>query len=102
MDYNPSMKTVLKHENFAKWFNALKDKQTKMRIQVRIDRAEIGNYGDCEPVGEGVLELRMHFGSGYRVYFIERGLEIIVLLAGGDKATQSDDIKRAIELSKEI
>jgi len=78
------------------------NKQIKTRIQVRIDRAEIGNYGDCEPVGESVLELRMTFGSGYRVYFIERGLEIIVLLAGGDKSTQSNDIKKAIELSKEI
>ena len=96
------MKTVLKHENFTKWFDSIKDKQVKLRIQVRIDRAEIGNYGDCEPVGEGVLELRMTFGSGYRVYFIERGLEIIVLLAGGDKSTQSNDIKKAIELSKEV
>ena len=96
------MKTVLKHESFTKWFDSLKDKQIKLRIQVRIDRAEIGNYGDCEPVGEGVLELRMTFGSGYRVYFIERGLEVIVLLAGGDKSTQSNDIKKAIELSKEV
>jgi putative addiction module killer protein len=96
------MKTVLKHENFTKWFVSLKDRQIKLRIQVRIDRAEIGNYGDCESVGEGVLELRMTFGSGYRVYFIERGLEIIVLLAGGDKSTQSNDIKKAIELSKEV
>ena len=96
------MKLVLKHENFTNWFDSLRDKQIKMRIQVRIDRAEIGNYGDCEPVGEGVLELKMHFGSGYRVYFIERDLEIIVLLAGGDKATQSNDIKKAIELSKEV
>lgn len=56
------MKTVLKHENFTKWFDSLKDRQVKVRIQVRIDRAELGNYGDCEPVGEGVLELKMHFG----------------------------------------
>jgi putative addiction module killer protein len=96
------MKTVLKHENFTKWFDALKDRQVKVRIQVRIDRAELGNYGDCEPVGEGVLELKMHFGSGFRIYFIERELEIIVLLAGGDKSSQSNDIKKAIELSKEV
>jgi len=96
------MKTVLKHENFTNWFDSLKDKKVKLRIQVRIDRAEIGNYGDFEPVGEGVLELKLHFGPGYRVYFIERGLEIIVLLAGGDKSTQSNDIKKAIELSKEV
>ncbi len=96
------MKTVLKHENFTKWFDSLKDRQVKVRIQVRIDRAELGNYGDCEPVGEGVLELKMHFGSGFRVYFIERELEIIVLLAGGDKSSQSNDIKKAIELSREV
>lgn len=96
------MKTVLKHENFTQWFDSLKDRQVKVRIQVRIDRAELGNYGDCEPVGEGVLELKMHFGSGFRVYFIERELEIIVLLAGGDKSSQSNDIKKAIELSREV
>lgn len=96
------MKTVLKHENFTRWFDSLKDRQVKVRIQVRIDRAELGNYGDCEPVGEGVLELKMHFGSGFRVYFIERELEIIVLLAGGDKSSQSNDIKKAIELSREV
>ncbi len=96
------MKTVLKHENFTKWFDSLKDRQVKVRIQVRIDRAELGNYGDCEPVGEGVLELKMHFGSGFRVYFIERELEITVLLAGGDKSSQSNDIKKAIELSREV
>lgn len=96
------MKTVLKHENFTKWFDSLKDRQVKVRIQVRIDRAELGNYGDCEPIGEGVLELKMHFGSGFRVYFIERELEIIVLLAGGDKSSQSNDIKKAIELSREV
>ena len=102
MVYNYLMKTVLKHEVFTGWFNALKDHRNKARIQARIDRAELGNYGDCEPVGEGVFELKMHFGSGFRVYFMERGLEIIILLAGGDKSTQSNDIKKAIELSKEV
>ncbi len=96
------MKAILKHQNFTTWFDALRDKQVKVRIQVRIDRVELGNYGDCAPVGEGVLELRMTFGSGYRVYFIERDLEIVVLLAGGDKSTQSNDIKKAIELSKDV
>lgn len=96
------MKTILKHENFTTWFDKLKDKQVKVWIQVRIDRVELGHYGGCEPVGEGVLELRMHFGSGYRVYFMERDYEIVLLLAGGDKSTQSRDIKKAIELSKTI
>jgi putative addiction module killer protein len=70
MDYNKSMKSVLKHEKFTTWFDALKDKQVKVRIQVRIDRAELGNYGDCAPVGENVLELRMHFGSGAIVFIL--------------------------------
>jgi putative addiction module killer protein len=73
-----------------------------MRIQARIDRAEDGNFGDCAPVGEGVSEMRIHFGQGYRVYFVQRGLEVVILLAGGDKSTQSKDIKNALELAREL
>lgn len=72
------------------------------RVQVRIDRAEDGNFGDCEPVGEGVSEMRIHYGPGYRVYFMQRGIEIVILLAGGSKATQSKDIKTALELARKI
>lgn len=72
------------------------------RVQVRIDRAEDGNLGDCEPVGEGVSEMRIHYGSGYRVYFVQRGIEIVILLAGGNKSTQSKDIKTALEIARQI
>ncbi|WP_066412293.1 type II toxin-antitoxin system RelE/ParE family toxin [Bordetella ansorpii] len=79
----------------------LKDRRAMHRIQVRIDRAEEGNFGDCEPVGEGVSEMRIHYGPGYRVYFTRRGSEIVILLAGGDKSTQSKDIKTALSLARQ-
>jgi putative addiction module killer protein len=87
---------------FDAWFYGLRDRGAKTRIQARIDRAEDGNFGDCEPVGEGVSEMRIHYGPGYRVYFIRRGVEVVVLLAGGDKATQAKDIKTALNLAKEV
>ena len=71
-------------------------------MQARIDRAEDGNLGDCEPVGEGVLEMRIHYGPGYRVYFVQRGIEIVILLAGGNKSTQSKDIKSALAIARQI
>lgn len=73
-----------------------------MRIQARIDRAEMGNFGDCEPVGEGVSEMRIHFGPGYRVYFTQRGQNIVILLAGGDKSNQARDIKTALKLARDL
>ena len=69
---------------------------------MRIGRIESGNFGDCEPVGEGVSEMRIHYGPGYRVYFKQRGLEVVILLAGGDKSTQSKDIKTALKLAREL
>lgn len=72
------------------------------RIQARIRRAELGNFGDCEPVGEGVSEMRVHHGLGYRVYFVQQGAEIVILLAGGDKSTQKKDIKVALELAQQL
>ncbi|PZN83550.1 MAG: addiction module antitoxin RelB [Candidatus Methylumidiphilus alinenensis] len=80
----------------------LKDRQAKRRIQARIDLVEFGHFGDCKPVGEGVSELRIHAGSGYRVYFTQRGFEIVVLLAGGDKSSQDRDIKTALQLAHEL
>ena len=96
------MKTILTTEVFKAWLTELRDAQAKARIQARIRRAEQDNLGDCSPVGEGVSEMRIHCGPGYRVYFTQRGLEIVILLAGGDKATQAKDIKLAIELAKQL
>ena len=96
------MLTISKSQAFDKWFDGLKDTKGRFRIQARIDRAELGNFGDCEPVGEGVSEMRIHFGPGYRVYFAQRGSLIVLLLVGGDKSPQAKDIKAAIILNREI
>jgi putative addiction module killer protein len=96
------MKVIYTTEKFDAWFSRLKDKEAVRRIQMRIDRAEDGNLGDCSSVGEGVSEMRIHYGPGYRVYFAPKGLEIVILLAGGDKSTQSRDIKVAINLAQQI
>jgi putative addiction module killer protein len=82
-------------EPFTDWLNGLRDVIGRKRILARVSRLQQGNYGDCEPVGEGVSELRMFFGSGYRVYFGERGNNIVVLLCGGDKSSQDKDIEQA-------
>lgn len=87
---------------FDAWFASLKDKRTIAHIQVRIDRAEDGNFGDCSPVGEGVSEMRIHYGPGYRVYFVQRGIELVILLAGGIKSTQSKNIKKALQLAGKL
>ncbi len=96
------MYTIQTTEIFDNWFLALRDKQAKTRIQSRIDRAEDGNFGDCQPVGEGVSEMRIHAGAGYRVYFKQTGIEWVILLAGGDKSTQQNDIKAALKLAHEL
>jgi putative addiction module killer protein len=80
---------------FDDWLNGLRDAKGRARIQVRLDRLENGNFGDCDPVGEGVFELRMDFGPGYRAYFAEENATIVLLLIGGDKKTQVKDIKTA-------
>lgn len=82
-------------EPFTDWLYGLKDSMGRKRILIRITRLEQGNYGDCEPVGEGVSELRMFFDSGYRVYFGEDADNIVVLLCGGDKSSQKKDIEQA-------
>lgn len=96
------MYSILTTEQFDTWFEDLRDRKAKTLVQVRIDRMENGNFGDCQPVGNGVSELRIHYGAGYRVYFKRSGLEIIVLLVGGDKSSQSKDIKTAITLANEL
>ena len=92
------MYTILTTPTFNAWFAKLRDRQARVRIQARIDRAEDGNFGDHKSVGEGVCELRISYAQGYRVYYTVRGMEIIVLLAGGDKSTQRTDILLAKEL----
>ena len=87
---------------FAKWYDKLKDVNAKGRIARRIKNAARGNYGDVQPVGGNVSELRFHFGPGYRVYFTERNGAIIFLLVGGTKKTQSEDIKLAKEIAATI
>lgn len=83
---------------FEEWYYALKDKVTKVRIRRRLDRLELGNFGDTNALGEGVYELRLHFGAGYRIYFVRVGNVIVVLLGGGDKSTQAKDIDKAKQL----
>ena len=87
---------------FDDWLTSLKDRVGKARILHRIDAATLGNFGECEPVGEGVSEMKIHVGPGYRVYYTRIGSVVYVLLAGGDKSSQKKDIKRAIQLAQEI
>jgi putative addiction module killer protein len=89
-------------ETFSSWLKALRDDRARARIAARIRRLAFGNPGDVKPVGEGVSELRIHHGAGYRVYFVQRGTVLVVLLCGGDKATQNKDIATAKRLTKEI
>lgn len=93
---------VRQTETFATWFKGLRDRRAKARIQARIDRIEIGNLGDVAPVGEGISELRVHYGPGYRVYFVQRRSVVVVLLSGGDKSSQVSDIKKAKALAKQL
>jgi len=96
------MNTFLRSDEFDSWLAALKDKVGRARIAHRIRSAEQGNFGDCEPVGERVSEMRIHFGAGYRVYFTRCGEVVYLLLLGGDKSTQKRDIKRAIEMAQAL
>jgi len=87
---------------YAKWFAGLKDARARARIDIRIRRLSLGNFGDVKPVGKGVSELRVDVGKGYRVYFVQRGKRLIMLLAGGHKATQQNDIEKALKIASEI
>ncbi|MCZ7560602.1 MAG: type II toxin-antitoxin system RelE/ParE family toxin [Burkholderiaceae bacterium] len=87
---------------YAAWFAGLRDRQAKTRIDIRIRRLSIGNAGDVKPVGEGVSELRVPYGPGYRVYFLQKGELLVGLLAGGDKSTQDRDIRVARELARDL
>ena len=91
-----------KTETFAIWLDELRDLRARARVQARIERLAGGNAGDMKPVGEGVSEMRIDYGPGYRVYFTRQKRELIVLLAGGDKSTQAADIKTALRLAREL
>jgi len=96
------MTELRKTEVFVKWLESLRDLQARTRVLVRIERLVAGNPGDVKPVGEGVSELRINYGPGYRVYYKQQGQTIIVLLAGGDKRTQTKDIQVALQLAQTI
>jgi putative addiction module killer protein len=91
---------IRKTGQYAKWFSGLSDRNAKARIDIRIRRLQLGNPGDVKPVGDGVSELRIDYGPGYRVYFLKQNEQMTVLLGGGDKSTQERDIRKSIELSK--
>ena len=93
------MKTIRYTKEFNKWFVNLRDSRAKAKVSVRLRRLEYGHYGDCEPVGESVSELRIFYGPGYRIYFTERFGEFVLLLAGGDKSSQKRDIKLAKQIA---
>jgi len=93
---------IRKTEAYALWLDGLRDLNARARIQVRVERLAAGNAGDVKPVGEGVSELRIDYGPGYRVYFTMRGRELVILLAGGDKRTQATDIKTALRLAHNL
>lgn len=96
------MHTILTTDVFDVWFGQLRDNQTKARIKARLRRAEDGNLGDVKPVTKGISEMRIHYGPGYRLYFMQNGFEIVLLLAGGDKSTQVDDIQTAVALARKL
>ncbi len=94
------MAEIRQTSEFKEWLLSLRDAKAKARIAARIARAENGNLGDSKPVGEGVSEMRIDYGPGYRVYYRQRGNVLVILLCGGDKSTQRSDIRRAHELAK--
>jgi putative addiction module killer protein len=87
---------------YAAWFSALRDRPAKARIDIRIRRLSLGNPGDVRPVGEGVSELRIHYGPGYRIYLTMQGEAIVILLAGGDKSSQDQDIRLAKHFARNL
>lgn len=93
---------IRKTKKYAQWLDGLRDIKARARIQARVERLATGNTGDVKPVGEGVSELRIDYGPGYRIYFTKRGRELVILLAGGDKSTQTGDIKTALRLARNL
>jgi putative addiction module killer protein len=102
MEYISSTFIIRQTETYAAWFAGLRDTRAKARIVTRIRRLSLGNPGDVEPAGDGVSEMRIDYGPGYRIYYVQRGRESVILLAGGDKSTQRRDIATARELARRI
>jgi putative addiction module killer protein len=102
MGYACHMIEVRETDEFSKWLRKLNDRQARARIHIRIDRLRLGLPGDVKPVGNGVSELRIDYGPGYRVYFTQRGDTLVFLLIGGDKRTQKKDIETAIDLAQNV
>jgi putative addiction module killer protein len=102
MGYNGGMVEIRQTATYSDWFGSLRDRQARIRIDIRIRRLSVGNPGDVKPVGKGVSELRIDYGPGYRVYFVQRGDTVVVLLAGGNKRTQNQDIQTALALAEEL
>jgi putative addiction module killer protein len=96
------MNTIVQSETFSKWLHDLSDEVARGLILRRLISAELGNFGDCEPVGEGISEMRVHHGPGYRVYFVRRGTTVYLLLCGGNKASQKSDIRLAKKMLKDM
>ena len=96
------MNNIFMTEHFLNWIKGLKDEKGRFRILLRLRKAENGNFGDCQSLGEGVSEMRVHFGPGYRVYFGQEGKNVYLLLAGGDKGSQERDVRQAQKLWKEL
>jgi putative addiction module killer protein len=93
------MYSIKRTDEFTDWLDSVKDKLTQQRLNARLRKALLGNLGDVKPVGEGVFEMREHFGPGWRMYYVQRGAVLIVMLGGGDKSTQVADIAKAVKLS---
>lgn len=96
------MNTLVQSSNFGAWLSQLADQKAKARILARLRSATFGNFGDCQPVGEGVSEMRVHLGAGYRVYYTRTEATVYVLLAGGVKGTQTKDIRKAKTMAREL
>jgi len=101
IDHILRMFEIIQSETFQSWLSGLKDRQAVARIHARLDRVAGGNLGDAKPVRDGIAEMRIDHGPGYRLYFIRRGSLVIVLLAGGDKRSQDADIDRAIKIAQD-
>jgi putative addiction module killer protein len=102
MGYDEPLIEIRQTEDYEAWFDGLRDRRARALINVRLRRLQRGNPGDVRPVGEGVSELRVHHGPGYRIYYVQRGCEAIILLAGGDKRSQQSDISLARQLARQV